>query len=173
MSRKRSLMFVLGTLALIAGCQPAAESAEQAEQRMAGEAASARTAIEAANAEFVMHFNAGHGDSAAAQFTERGSMMPPNMATASGRAAVAELMNGMGALKPTLTLTVGSVVANGPLAVELGTYSLSMTPPGATAPVTDTGKFIVRWQKVGDRWMKAADIWNSDLPVIPEPPKKN
>ena len=73
----------------------------------------------------------------------------------------------------TLVLTTESVDANGSLAVERGTYKITLTPPGATAPITDTGKYLVHWRKVGDNWMMANDIWNSDLPAMPEPPKKN
>ncbi len=169
MYRNSSVMSVLGTLALLGGCQPAAETAEQAEQRMSGEAAAAKTAIEASNAQFVAHFNAGHSDSVAALYTENAQAMPPNMPAATGRPGIAGLIAGFGAMKPTLALTTGSVVANGPVAVEIGTYRLDFTPPGAPASMTDTGKYMVCWHKVGDKWMMAADIWNSDLPATPPP----
>ena len=73
----------------------------------------------------------------------------------------------------TLVLTTESVAANGSLAVERGTYKITLTPPGATAPITDTGKYLVHWHKVGDNWMMVDDIWNSDLPAMPMgPPAK-
>jgi hypothetical protein len=97
--------------------------------------------------------------------------MAPNMAAATGRQAI------VGALAPmagsTLVLNTESVSANGPIAVERGNYSITLTPPGATAPITDTGKYLVHWHKVGDKWMMVEDIWNSDLPAMMEPPKKN
>jgi ketosteroid isomerase-like protein len=165
------LMAALGSITLMAACQPAAETAEQAEARMAGEAAAARTAIEAANVRFAAHFNAGQGDSIATHYTEDGRVMAPNMPVASGRQAIAASMGMMGGA--TLVLTAESVTANGPLAVERGTYSITLTPPGLTAPITDTGKFLVHWRKVGDRWLKVDDIWNSDLPAAPAgPPAK-
>jgi ketosteroid isomerase-like protein len=159
-----TLMAALGSLAVIAACQPAAETAEQAEARMASEAAAARTAIEASQARFVVHFNAGQGDSLAAHYTEDGRVMAPNTPVASGRQAIAASMGMMGGA--TLVLTTESVAANGSLAVERGTYKITLTPPGATAPITDTGKYLVHWHKVGD-------IWNSDLPAMPAgPPAK-
>jgi ketosteroid isomerase-like protein len=171
MRSTKSLMTVLGSLALIAGCQPAAETAEQAEQRMSAESAAAKTAIEASNAAFVAQFKAGQADSVAAHYTEDGRLMAPNMAAATGRQAI------VGALAPmagsTLVLNTESVSANGPIAVERGNYSITLTPPGATAPITDTGKYLVHWHKVGDKWMMVEDIWNSDLPAMMEPPKKN
>jgi ketosteroid isomerase-like protein len=161
---------VLGTLVLLGGCQPAAETAEQAEARMATEATEARTAIEASNARFVRFFNAGQGDSLAAIYTEEGRVMAPNLPPAVGRSAIASSMGMMAGA--TLALTTESVSASGPLAVERGTYSITLTPPGATAPVTDTGKYLVHWHKVGDNWMMVDDIWNSDLPAAPMPPAK-
>jgi ketosteroid isomerase-like protein len=166
-----TLMAALGSLAVIAACQPAAETAEQAEARMASEAAAARTAIEASQARFVVHFNAGQGDSLAAHYTEDGRVMAPNTPVASGRQAIAASMGMMGGA--TLVLTTESVAANGSLAVERGTYKITLTPPGATAPITDTGKYLVHWHKVGDTWLKVDDIWNSDLPAMPAgPPAK-
>jgi ketosteroid isomerase-like protein len=172
MHRTRGVVTLLGAVAMFAGCQPAAETAEQAEARMASEAAAARTAIEASNVRFAAHFNAGQGDSVAAHYTEDGRVMAPNTPVASGRQAIAASMGMMGGA--TLVLTAESVTANGPLAIERGTYSITLTPPGATAPITDTGKFLVHWRKVGDMWLKVDDIWNSDLPAMPAgPPAKS
>ena len=171
MNRTRRIVSLLGAVAMIAACQPAAETAEQAEARMASEAAAARTEIEASNARFAAHFNAGQGDSVAAHYTEDGRVMAPNMPVTSGRQAIAASMGMMAGA--TLVLTTESVAANGSLAIERGTYKITLTPPGATAPITDTGKYLVHWHKVGDNWMMVDDIWNSDLPAMPEPPKKN
>ena len=170
MRRTMRMVLALG-LGMVAGCAPKAETAEQADQRMASEATAARTAIEASNQQFIAHFNVGHGDSVAARYAEDGRVMAPNMAVASGRQAIAASMGMMGGA--TLALTTESVAANGPLAVERGTYKITLTPPGATAPITDTGKYLVHWRKVGDNWMMVDDIWNSDLPAMPMgPPAK-
>ena len=61
MYRTGGVVSLLGAVALFAGCQPAAETAEQAEARMASETAAARSAIEASNVRFMAHFNAGQG----------------------------------------------------------------------------------------------------------------
>jgi len=171
MYRTRGVMSLLGAVAMFAACQPAAETAEQAEARMTSEASAARAAIEATQIRFAAHFNAGQGDSLAAHYTEDGRVMAPNTPVASGRQAIAASMGMMGGA--TLVLTTESVAANGPLAIERGTYSITLTPPGATAQVTDTGKYLVHWRKVGDTWLKVDDIWNSDLPAMPAgPPAK-
>jgi ketosteroid isomerase-like protein len=172
MLRMTRVVLVLG-LGVVAGCAPKAETAEQAEARMATETADARTAIEASNQQFMAHLNAGHGDSVAAFYTENGRLMEPNAAVHTGRPAIATAIGEMIAMKPTLALTTEDVAANGALAVERGTYKFTFTPPGAPAPMTDTGKYLVHWHKVGDRWMMVDDIWNSDLPAMPAgPPAK-
>ena len=164
MRRMTGVVLALG-LGVAAGCAPKAETAEQAEARMTADAASARTAIEASNQQFMAHFNAGQGDSVAAHYTENGRVMAPNMAVAVGRADIAKSMGMMAGA--TLVLTTESVDASGPLAIERGTYKITLTPPGATAPITDSGKYLVHWHKVGDSWLMADDMWNSDLPAAP------
>ncbi len=173
MSSRRGFLFLISATALISGCAPKAETAEQAEARMSSDAAAARSAIEASNARFMVHFNAGHGDSVAAFYAEDGRVMAPNAAAAAGRQAIAGALGMMAGA--TLALTTESVDVSGPLAVERGTYKITLTPPGAPAPITDTGKYLVHWRKVGDNWMMVNDIWNSDLPAMPmaEAPKKN
>lgn len=158
-----------GLLVLAAACAPKAETPEQADARMTTESQAAQTAIQAVNQQFMAHFNAAHGDSVAALYAENGRMMAPNMPSAVGRAAMATELNAMGAMKPNLTLTTTSVAANGPIAIEAGTYKLMFTPPGAKDAMTDTGKYLVHWHKMGDKWMLVDDIWNSDLPAMPEP----
>lgn len=169
---RMGMLSAMGIGVLLFGCAPKAETPEQADQRMASEATAARTGIEASNQQFMIHFNAGHGDSVAAIYAENGRMMAPNMAVAVGREAIAKGLADMAGMKPTLELKTESVVASGPVAVEMGTYKFTGTPPGMKDPITDTGKYLVHWQKVGDKWLMAEDIWNSDLPAMamPAPP---
>lgn len=173
MYRMRGVVSLLGAVTMIAACQPAAETAEQAEARMTSETAAARTAIEAANAQMAAHMNAARYDSAAMVYAEDARALPPNMVADVGRAAIVKSFQGMAEMKGTISFATTNVAVNGPLAVETGTYSFTFTPPGAPAPVTDTGKYMAHWHKMGDHWMIVENIWNSDLPAMPEPPKKN
>lgn len=160
-------------LGLAAGCQPKAETPEQAQARMDTESAAARTAIDSLKREFVTHFNQGHGDVVAGFYTEQAHVMPPNAPAAVGREAIKGVFGPFFAMKSELKLTPDAVVANGPIAIERGSYSVTFTPEGATAPVTDTGKYLVQWQLVDGKWLIADDIWNSDLPPMPMgPPAK-
>jgi len=155
-------------LALIAGCQPKAETPEQAQTRMDSESAAAKMVIDSVDVELAKHFNMGHGDLAAAFYTEQGHLMPPNGPAAVGRKAIAQALNGIAPMKPDLKLTEEAVVANGPMAIERGTYTFTFTPPGATASMTDSGKYLVHWHLVGGKWLMADDIWNSDKePMMP------
>jgi ketosteroid isomerase-like protein len=157
-------------LLAVAACQPAAETPEQAQARIDSESTAAKTTIDSLATEFATHLNAGHADIVAGFYTENATAMPPNAPVANGRAAIQAVIQGFVDMKAQLTLTPVSVVANGPVAVERGTYSVTLTPPGATAPMTDTGKYLVHWHRVDGKWMLAEDIWNSDLPPPAPPP---
>jgi ketosteroid isomerase-like protein len=165
----RALAGLAFTLALgiTAACQPKAETPEQKQARMDTESAAVRTVIDSLDREFAVHFNQGHGDIVAAMYTEQAHVMPPNAPAAVGREAIKAVFAPFFAMKSELKLTPDAVVANGPVALERGTYSVTFTPPGASAPVTDTGKYLVHWHLVDGKWLLADDIWNSDLPPMP------
>ena len=156
----------------ITACQKA-ETPEQAAARTEQESAAARTAIEAQAAAFGAHFSAGHADSVAAFYTEDGVLMPPNAKAVSGRAGIRELMVGfLGSGTFSLTITPSAVAADGPRAIDRGTYVLSFTPPAGAPPEvkasTDTGKYVAHWVNQGGTWLMALDMWSSDLPA-PQP----
>ena len=133
------------------------------------ETAAARKAIESLNAEFVTHFNQGHGDIAAAQYVDDARLMIVSSPVAKGKAEIAAAVTGLAAVKATLTIATDQVTVSGPLAVERGTWSLTVTPPGAAGPATESGTFLVQWQKVGDKWLRVNDMGTSDKPFPPEP----
>lgn len=169
---------LLGAAALlgVAACRPA-ETPEQMQTRIDQESAAARQAIQAANANFARWFSAGQSDSGASAYTENAIVMAPNQKAVTGRQDIKAMLDGWFAMGTwTLTLNTVSVVANGPIAVESGTYVLGFTPgpnaPPGMAPA-DTGKYVVHWQKVGDQWLLAHDIFNSDLPLpAPAPARR-
>ncbi|HEV8357114.1 MAG TPA: nuclear transport factor 2 family protein [Gemmatimonadales bacterium] len=168
MQRVGLLMTVAAGLA--AACQPAAETPQQAQARIDSESAAAKQAIDSLDAEFAKHFNMGHADVVAAFYTEQAHLMRPNAPVAVGREAIKAALNEFVPMKPELKLTAQSVVANGPVAIEQGVYAMSFTPPGAPGPINETGKYLVHWQLVDGKWLLAADIWNSDVPMAPPPP---
>ena len=156
----------------VAGCQAKSETAEQAQARMQSESAAAKTAIDSLSKEFANHMNMGHGDVVAGFYAPNAVVMPPNMPAATTADAIKAVMAEFVAMKAQLTLSPQSVSANGPMAIERGTYSVTMTPAGAKAPITDTGKYLAHWHQMDGKWMMVDDIWNSDLPAMPMPAGK-
>jgi ketosteroid isomerase-like protein len=165
--------YVASILALLgAACQPAQETPEQAQARMQQEAAAARQVIDEAAARFGRLLSEGKADSVALFYAEEATLMPPNESPVSGREGIRQWltnMSGMGGW--SLTLTPVAVAANGPLAVERGSYALSFTPgpstPRGMTAMADTGKYLVHWHQVGSEWLIVEDIWNSNRPVQP------
>ena len=67
---------------------------------------------------------------------------------------------------PSWTTDRIQVAASGDLAVQTGTYNV--TGLGPKGDVTDTGRFVTVWKKVGGAWKVAHDIGASTVPA----PKK-
>ena len=53
---------------------------------------------------------------------------------------------------------------DGEIAYMRAAWSISLTPPGTSQPVSDSGKILVVLRKQADgSWLRVADAWNSDL----------
>jgi len=139
--------------------------------------ASAKQAIDAANAQWPRLTSTGHADSIAEFYAADAVVMPPNMATVRGKDATRAFFATMNTMDPhpTITLHTVTLVGSGPVAVETGRWNWSF-PAGAKLPpgmaAVDSGKYIVRWTQQNGKWLIADDIWNSDspLPMAPPPP---
>jgi len=59
-------------------------------------------------------------------------------------------------------LTATDVIANGNLAIEIGTYTISMTIPEMGA-MDDHGKYVNVWENQGGDWKIRVDTWNTDM----------
>ena len=65
-------------------------------------------------------------------------------------------------------ITTNDVEVHGDVALEMGTYEMTVRPPGAKADMVDKGKFIAVWKKEADgTWKLHRDAPSSDAP----PPK--
>ena len=137
--------------------------------------ASAKQAIDGANAQWPRLTSTGHSDSIAEFYAADAVVMPPNMATLRGKDAVRAFFATMNTIDPhpKITLRTVTVVSSGPVAVETGRWNWSF-PTGAKLPpgmgAVDSGKYIVRWAQQNGHWVMADDIWNSDTPLPSAPP---
>ncbi len=96
--------------------------------------------------------------------------MPPNQQMVVGPTAIETWMRAF----PPLTafaLTVDTIAGSGDLAYVAGHYTMTFTPPGAHAPVSDAGKFLEVHERGTDgSWLNVADEFNSDQPAMPAAP---
>ena len=137
--------------------------------------ASAKQAIDSANAQWPRLTSTGHADSIAEFYAAAAVLMPPNMATVKGKDAIRAFFAVINTMepRPSLSLRAETVIGTGASAVERGRYHWSY-PAGATLPLgmpaVDSGKYIVRWEQQSGKWVMVDDIWNSDLPMPTPPP---
>jgi len=114
--------------------------------------------IEAVNAKWIAFFNKGDFAGIGSLYTEDATAFPPGSAMVKGRPGIEALWKGMAEKVGDPQLTTLEVKALGPSAArEIGTFTL-MTK--ASPPQQVTGKYLVVWEKVGNDWKLAADIWN-------------
>ena len=99
-------------------------------------------------------------------YAEDGAVMPPNAPIGKGRTAIQQTWTSM-MQTPGFDLSIVPdeiiVSSLGDMALDRGTYSLTIAPGGTEQ--TDTGKYVVVWRKIDREWRAAADIFNSDLPA--------
>ncbi len=69
----------------------------------------------------------------------------------------------MGKKVTAFELTATDVIVEGNIAIEIGTYTISMDMP-EMGSIDDHGKFMTVWEKQDDGSMKIkADTWNTDM----------
>jgi uncharacterized protein (TIGR02246 family) len=114
--------------------------------------------IEAVNAKWIEFFNKADFAGVASLYTEDATAFPPGSAMVKGRAAIEALWKSMAEQVTEPKLTTLDVKALGLSAArEIGTFSLKTK---GQRPQEVTGKYLVVWEKVGNEWKLAADIWN-------------
>jgi ketosteroid isomerase-like protein len=105
-----------------------------------------------------------------ALFLDDAVVNPPNEPAVKGRAAIRAWLEKF----PPITefkLNNEKVEGREDVAYVLGTYTMTIVPPGAPGPVKDSGKFVTVLRRQPDgRWLAAVDMFSSDLPG-PTPPK--
>jgi uncharacterized protein (TIGR02246 family) len=105
----------------------------------------------------------------AALFLDDSAVYPPNEPAVTGRVAIRAWLE---RLPPITEFKLNNVKVEGreDLAYVLGTYTMTMAPPGAPGPIKDSGKFVTVLRRQADgRWLAAVDMFSSDLPAAPLP----
>jgi uncharacterized protein (TIGR02246 family) len=114
--------------------------------------------IEAVNAKWMQFFNKGDFAGIASLYTDDATAFPPGSAMVKGSAAIGAMWKSMGKQVSDPKVITLDVKPLGPSAArEIGTFSLKTKGP---TPKEVTGKYVVVWEKVGEHWKLAADIWN-------------
>ena len=117
-----------------------------------------QTEIEAVNAKWMDFFNKGDFAGVASLYTDDATAFPPGSAMVKGRAAIAAMWKTMAEKVSDPKVTTLEVKPLGPTAArEIGTFSLRTK---GEKPQEVAGKYVVVWEKVGNDWKLAADIWN-------------
>lgn len=101
--------------------------------------------------------------SLAAEYAETAVRMPPNGPAVQGRNAIRQFLEQTPPLD-AFAFHLVDLDGDGDVAFMRARFSMTFTPPGATTPVSDSGKILVVLRKQADgAWLRVADAWNSDL----------
>jgi uncharacterized protein (TIGR02246 family) len=121
-------------------------------------AAAQKAEIEAVNARWMALFNKGDFAGIAALYTDDGTVLPPGSGVVKGKVAIEAMWKNISEQvgdPKVVTLDVKPLGASA--AREIGTFSLK-TKDASQKEVT--GKYVVIWEKTGNDWKLATDIWN-------------
>jgi uncharacterized protein (TIGR02246 family) len=120
--------------------------------------------------EFMAAFNAKDAAKLSSFYADDAVVMPPNHALVKGRANIEayfkqDFEQGVTnlQLRPMESATAGTQ------AFEAGTSTVTVKSGSST--VTDTGKYLTVFKKVGNDWKIVYDAFNSDQPPPPAPKK--
>jgi ketosteroid isomerase-like protein len=163
---------------VLAACAPKPETPEQTAARLKAESDSARVAIEAQDARIVKFIAAAEPDSVASIYAEDAVLYGKDMPATRGRAAIASQWRTWMAIGSyAYKVTIFSVEASGPIAIETGRSDVTFTPgpnaPRGTKAATFAVIYVTTWRKTGGQWLISRDIGTSDQPAQPTPAKRD
>ena len=100
-------------------------------------------------------------------YADDAHVLPSNAARADGRDAIrqvwAAFLSAPG-LQMTLTPSTKLVSEGGDMVVDLGIYVMNWQDAKGKA-MSDTGKYVTVYKRMGGEWKIVVDTWNSDTPL--------
>ncbi len=115
--------------------------------------------------DFVMSFNTGNYDQAAALFASDGVLIAPIHEAAYGQKPVEWVLRQLGeAGYGDLRLETTRVEHSGDMAMELGRFSVVVRQADGTL-VPERGKYVRVWKRLG-AWLLMADCWSRTASVV-------
>ena len=163
----RATLVAAAFLSFAAGCQTAPKP----------DPAALRSAIDAANRQFMTAFAQKDGAALGLLYTEDAIAFPPGAVQVEGRAAIETMWKSMLSLPLSdVELKTAEVGGGVETAWESGHYRILRND----GSVADTGNYVVIWKETAGGWKMHRDIWNSDAPSAapaaetpPPPPPGN
>ena len=156
---KAKYAFLAGLSVLLLGCGSNAGSGNATHDN----AASHEQAIRKTNDRWLALIRDHDAAGVSKLYASDGAMMEPGAAIAQGQPALEKAWGGLMQM-PGFGLTFKAdkivVAKGGDMALDQGTYLLSLTGP--KGPTKDVGKYVVVWRNIDGQWKVAADIFNSD-----------
>jgi uncharacterized protein (TIGR02246 family) len=108
-------------------------------------------------------------DKTVSYFSDDAIVMPPNMPSATTKDAIRKLWQDMIGSSASVSWQVSrvEVAKSGDMAYLAGSYQVTMKDAEGKES-SERGKYLEVWKKQADgKWKCGADIWNSDLPIVP------
>jgi len=136
-----------------------------------------RSEIEAQNSKLIRANLAGDINTLATLYTDDVTYMPNYSPMVKGKEALIQSEKEgqeAGFKMLSMTLTTQEVNTCDRLAIEIGTYTVSMSVPQMEQPINDKGKYLAIWERQKDGSLKMKyDTWNSDVnPMVMNKEKK-
>ena len=127
--------------------------------------AAATAAIQRGAEAFAAAVNGARFNDLTPLYAEDAILLAPEAPIIKTRPAIVQFWNQAGtALKlRDMSITTEQIEVHGDIAIETGTYRMTLTPPGAPAAVTDQGKFMVVWKRSAGNWQIYRDMFNTSL----------
>ena len=151
--------FMVGLSLLLLGCSSNAAPEKPTQVN----AAAHEQAIRKTNEKWLALISERDAAAVSKLYTSDGAMMAPGSPIAQGQLALEKAWGGLMQM-PGFGLTFKAdkitVASGGDMALDQGTYLLTLTGPNG--PTRDVGKYVVVWRNIDGQWKVAADIFNTD-----------